>query len=287
MAPSPRPPTEGEECNNKADKMILLLFGSVSKHDDAVDFYQKSATEFKIAKSWDQAGPAYIKLAECHLKSGDSHEAAGAYVEAANCYKKISPLQAISCLEQGVNLFSNIGRFSMAARHCKEVGELYEQLRDFGEAIKYFGRAADFFQGEAATTSASHCKQKVALFFAQLKQYTKAIEVFEEVAQEAVNSNLLRYGVRGHLLNAGVCHLCKGDVVAVTNALSRYQNLDPTFSRTREYELLTDLVAAYEEQDVEKFTEVLMDYDSLSPLDSWKIVLLLRIKEDLKTKARI
>ncbi|XP_021761021.1 alpha-soluble NSF attachment protein 2-like [Chenopodium quinoa] len=261
-------------------------FGSVSKHDDEVtaEFYQKSATSFKIDKSWDQAGSAYIKLAECHLKSNRVHEAANAYVESASCYKKISPIQAISCLEQAVNLFLNSGIFSMAARYCKEVGELYEQLRDLEEAIKYFKRAADLFQGEAATTSASQCKQKVAQFSAQLKRYMKAIEKFEEVAQEAVNSNLLRYGVRGHLLNAGICHLCIGDIAAVTNALTRYQNLDPTFSRTREYVLLTDLLAAYDRKDVEKFTEVLMDYDSLSPLDSGKTTLLLRIKENLKAK---
>jgi hypothetical protein len=86
-----------------------------------------------------------------------------------------------------------------------------------------------------------------------------------------MNNNLLKYGVRGHLLNAGLCQLCRGDVVAITNALERYQvhlllfcfifffptmlafdfiiynfrsiqsivqDLDPTFSRTREYKFL-------------------------------------------------
>ncbi|KMT06612.1 hypothetical protein BVRB_7g157800 [Beta vulgaris subsp. vulgaris] len=274
--------TKSEECNNKAENLINGW--GFSKFDDAAEFHHKAANSFKIAKSWEQAGCAYIKLAECHLKTGSIDEAATAYVDAANCYKKISPLQAISCLEQAVNLFSSIGRFSSAARCCKEVGELYEQLRNVQEAIKYFERAAEFFEGETAATSASHCKQKVAQYSAHLKQYTKAIEVLEEVAREAVSSNLLRYGVRGHLLNAGICHLCKRDLVAVTNALERYQAWDPTFSRTREYELLSDLVAACDEEDVEKFTDVLKEYDSLSPLDSWKTVLLLRIKEDLKAK---
>ncbi|GJX23056.1 alpha-soluble NSF attachment protein [Tanacetum coccineum] len=63
----------------------------------------------------------------------------------------------------------------------------------------------------------------------------KAIEIYEEIARESLNSNLLKYGVRGHLLNAGIFQLCKGDVVAITNALGRYQGLDPTFSGTREY----------------------------------------------------
>ncbi|KAL4275348.1 hypothetical protein AHAS_Ahas20G0098200 [Arachis hypogaea] len=43
----------------------------------------------------------------------------------------------------------------------------------------------------------------------------------------------MKYGVKGHLLNAGICELCKGDLVAINNALERYQELDPTFSGTR------------------------------------------------------
>lgn len=94
--------------------------------------------------------------------------------------------------------------------------------------------------------------------------------IYEEIARQSINNNLLKYGVRGHLLNAGLCQLCRGDIVAITNALERYQvhllflclifffptvlaydliiyifrsipivqDLDPTFSRTREYKFL-------------------------------------------------
>lgn len=102
-------------------------------------------------------------------------------------------------------------------------------------------------------------------------RYQKAIVIYEEIARQSINNNLLKYGVRGHLLNAGLCQLCRGDIVAITNALERYQvhllflclifffptvlaydliiyifisipsivqDLDPTFSRTREYKFL-------------------------------------------------
>ncbi|KEH24708.1 hypothetical protein MTR_6g003940 [Medicago truncatula] len=68
--------------------------------------------------------------------------------------------------------------------------------------------------------------------------YQKWIEIYEEIARQSLSNNLLKYGVEGYLLNAGICQLCKGDVVAITNALVRYQELDPTFSGTREYRLL-------------------------------------------------
>ncbi|GMH26373.1 hypothetical protein Nepgr_028216 [Nepenthes gracilis] len=272
----------GEEFERKAEKKISGwgLFGS--KYEDAAELYEKAANSYKLAKSWDQAASVYTKLADCHLKLDSKHEAAGAYVGAANCYKKISVKQAISCLKRAVNLFSDIGRFNMAGRHCKEIGELYEQEQDFDQSVAYFERAAEFFEGEGVTTSANQCKQKVAQFSAQLGRYPQAIEIFEEIARHSINNNLLKYGVRGHLLNAGICQFCKGDPVAVTNALDRYQDLDPTFSRTREFRLLADLSAAVDEEDVNKFTQVLKEYDSLSPLDPWKTTLLLRVKEALK-----
>lgn len=258
------------------------LFGS--KYEDAAELYEKAANSFKLAKSWDKAGSINIKLANCHLKLDSKHEAANAYADAANCYKKTSNKEAIACLEQAAAIFLEIGRLNMAARYYKEIGELYEVDQNLQQAIEKFEQAAELFQSEEVTTSANQCRQKVAQFSAQLEQYPKAIEIYEEIARQSLNNNLLKYGVRGHLLNAGLCQLCKGDVVAITNSLERYQELDPTFSRTREYKLLADLAVAVDEEDVAKFTDVVKEFDSMTPLDAWKTTLLLRVKESLKAK---
>ncbi|GMY08334.1 alpha-soluble NSF attachment protein 2 [Fagus crenata] len=275
---------KAEEFEKKAEKKLNSWGFLGSKYEDAADLFDKAANSFKLAKSWDKAGSTYIKLANCHLKLESKHEAAQAYVDAAHCYKKSSINEAISCLEQAVNLFCEIGRLSMAARYFKEIAELYESEHNIEQAIVFFEKAADFFQNEEVTTSANQCKQKVAQFAAQLEQYQKAIEIYEEIARQSLNNNLLKYGVKGHLLNAGICQLCKADVVAITNALERYQELDPTFSGTREYRLLADIAAALDEEDVAKFTDVVKEFDSMTSLDPWKTTLLLRVKEKLKAK---
>ncbi|KAK1284140.1 hypothetical protein QJS10_CPB21g00465 [Acorus calamus] len=274
----------GEEFESKAEKKIngWSFFGS--KYEDAADLYDKSANCFKIAKNWDKAGSVYIKLANCHLKLESKHEAASSYVDAANCYKKVSSQEAISCLNQAVNLFMEIGRLNMAARYCKEIGELYEAEQNFENAIDYFERSADLFQSEEVTTTANQCRQKVAQYAAQLEQYPKAIEIFEAIARHSINNNLLKYSVKGLLLNAGLCQLCRGDVVAIHNSLERYQELDPTFSGTREYKFLADLAASMDEEDVGKFTDVIKEFDNMTRLDPWKTTLLLRAKNALKAK---
>ncbi|CAN1185334.1 Alpha-soluble NSF attachment protein 2 [Linum perenne] len=187
-------------------------------------------------------------------------------------------------------MFCDIGRISMAARYNKEIAELYETEGNIEKSIQFYEKAADFFEGEEVTTSANQCKQKVAQFAAQLEQYPKAIVIYEEIARHSLSNNLLKYGVKGHLLNAGICHLCKGDVVAITNALEKYQDLDPTFSGTREYRLLAvyalscDLAGAIDEEDVAKFTDAVKEFDSMTQLDSWRTTLLLRVKEKIKAK---
>ncbi|GER40440.1 alpha-soluble NSF attachment protein [Striga asiatica] len=330
----------GEEFEKKAEKKLngWGLFGS--KHEDAAELFDKAANAFKLAKSWDQAGAVYIKLANCHLKLDSKHEAANAYADAAHCYKKTNIKESISCLEQAVNLFLDIGRLTMAARYYKkmtaglntaaitailhwlhkflmvEIAELCEQDQNLEQSIVYYERAADLFQNEEVTSTANQCKQKVAQFAAQLEHqnrilfaavyplliaamslylqpeysdlcgctYPKAIEIYEEIARHSLNNNLLKYGVKGHLLNAGLCQLCRGDVVAITNALEKYQELDPTFSGTREYKLLADLAAAVDEEDVAKFTAAVKEFDSMTQLDAWRTTLLLRVKEALKAK---
>ncbi|KAF5801930.1 putative NSF attachment protein [Helianthus annuus] len=275
---------KGEDFEKQAEKKLKgwAFFGS--KHEDAADLYEKAANFYKLGKSWDQAGAVYVKLAECFLKLDSKHEAANAFADAGHCYKKTNPTECITRLEQSLDLFMEIGRLGMSARYCKEIAELYEQEQNLEKAMVYYDKAVDLYQGEEVNSSANQCRLKIAQYAAELEQYQKAIEIYEDIAKQALNNNLLKYGVRGHLLNAGICQLCKGDVVAITNALEKYEDLDPTFSGSREYKLLSALAASIDEEDVEKFTDAIKEFDSITKLDAWKTTLLLRVKEMLKAK---
>ncbi|KAI3783507.1 hypothetical protein L1987_42591 [Smallanthus sonchifolius] len=275
---------KGEDFEKQADKKLgdWTFFGS--KHEDAAELYEKSANFYKIGKSWDQAGAVYVKLAECYMKLDSKHEAGNAYADAGHCYKKTNATECISRLEQALDLFLEIGRLSMSAKYCKEIAEIYEQERNLEKAMVYYDKAADLYQGEEAGSSANQCRLKIAEYAAEMAQYQKAIEIYEDIAKQALSNNLLKYGIKGHLLNAGICQLCKGDDVAITNALEKYQDLDPTFAGSREYRLLADLAAAIDEEDVTKFTDAIKEFDSMTKLDAWKTTLLLRVKDMLKEK---
>lgn len=61
-------------------------------------------------------------------------------------------------------------------------------------------------------------------------RYDKAIQIYEEVAKHSMNNNLLKYSVKGYLLNAGLCQICGSDDVKVENAIQNYQVSSPSLS---------------------------------------------------------
>jgi alpha-soluble NSF attachment protein len=59
-------------------------------------------------------------------------------------------------------------------------------------------------------SSANKALLKVAYYSAQLESYDKAIEIYEQVAAQAIDNNLLKWGAREYYLKAGLCHMCTG-----------------------------------------------------------------------------
>ena len=48
-------------------------------------------------------------------------------------------------------------------------------------AVQHYEQAADYFKGEESTSSANKCMLKVAQYAAQLEDYEKAIQIYEQV----------------------------------------------------------------------------------------------------------
>jgi len=169
----------------------------------------------------------------------------------------------------------------MAAKYQKEIAEMYEASGDLEKSIQAFEAAAEFFEGEGSTSSGNSCLLKVAHSAALIENYTKAAEIFEKVAAESVNVDLLKFSVKEYLLKSGICQLCTGDVVACKRALDKYINLSAEFATTREYEFLSNLVTAIENYDSSAFATASQEYNSIVKLDPWKTKLLVKIKESI------
>jgi alpha-soluble NSF attachment protein len=265
----------------QAGNKLKSFWMTAAKYEEASEFYVKAANLYKVAKKWGEAGKAFLKSADCQIKAQSKHEAATNYVEAANCFKKVDVPESINCLKLAIEIYLDMGRFPIAAKHHKDIAEQYEGESNLEEAIKHYTTAAEYYNTEEVNSSANQCLLKVAQFAAQLEKYELAIEKFEQVAQASIDNTLLKWSVKEYLLKAGLCHLATTDVVTARRALEKYQEMDVTFGSTRECTFLKNLTDAYENGDIDAFTNVVVEYDRLSPLDNWKTSILLRIKNSI------
>ncbi|XP_042338885.1 alpha-soluble NSF attachment protein-like [Plectropomus leopardus] len=86
-------------------------------------------------------------------------------------------------------------------------------------------------------SSANKCLLKVATYAAQLEQYPKAIEIYEQVGTHAMDSTLLKYSAKDHFFKAALCHFCV-DTLNANLAVRKYEEMFPAFSDSRECKLL-------------------------------------------------
>lgn len=246
-----------------------------------MDCYLRAANLFKMAKKWAQAGQSFCSAAQLHAKAGVKHDAATNYVDASNCYKKCDPNEAVSCLLRAIEIYTDMGRFTVAAKQHQNIAELYEtECVDLTRAMQHYEQAADYFRGEESTSAANKCMLKLAQYAAQLEHYDKAIQIYEQIAKSSLDNSLLKYSAKEYMFRAALCHLCV-DALNAQHALEKYCSLYPAFADTREYKLLKELIEHLEEQNVDAFTDAVKNYDSISRLDQWYTAILVRIKKQI------
>mmetsp|Transcript_15656 Transcript_15656/g.17403 ORF Transcript_15656/g.17403 Transcript_15656/m.17403 type:complete len:301 (+) Transcript_15656:55-957(+) len=256
-----------------------------SKWEELAERFIKAGNTLKVAKELQEAGRAYVKAAEIYLQASkdNRYDASSNYVTAAKCFVKESPNHAVAAYSQALNIYVEDGRFAMAAKLHKDVGDLLKAESEVEKAIEAYQSAADFFEGEGSVIQANKCSLEVADLSVTLDDYTTAIAIYEKCATDASGSNLGKFGAKKYFLKAGLCHLVK-DVVGAKKALEKYVNIQLEFGGQREYKLLQDCIEAVEAYDLEAFQKAVRDYDSLTRLDRWHTSLLLKVKNTLDTE---
>ncbi|ANB15413.1 Sec17p [Sugiyamaella lignohabitans] len=165
-----------------------------------------------------------------------------------------------------------------------DLGGLYEtELRDLTEAIVAYDNAGEWYFQDQAEALSNKAFLKVADLSALNGDYVTAIEKFERVAKQSLNNSLNKWSLKEYFLKAGVCRVAEQDLVSADRALEQYLEWEPSFGTTREYQLLSNIIAAVQEGDEQLFTDKLMEFDQFSKLDRWMVTITLRIKEHLQS----
>jgi len=283
--------TGAEQLRDEADKLesskggffSKLFGGGDSKLEEACDLYTRAGSRFKVDQKWSSAGECYEKAAGIQLtKLENKHESAQNLVEAGNCWRKAEPKRATDCLSQAIEVYIDLGRANLVAKQHVTIAEIWEAEPDQIEnSIEHYRKASQIFRGEEQQSQANKCDLKAGSMLALNKQYERAHQLFEAVASNACESPLLKYSAKEYFFKAALCHFCI-DTSAARSAVERYEEQFPTFSDARECALVKTLIEAADSENIDKFTDEVKKYDSISRIDQWLTTILLQIKKRLQ-----
>ncbi|XP_070492128.1 alpha-soluble NSF attachment protein-like [Chironomus tepperi] len=269
---------EAKEKLNSSKGLFGLFGNGGNKVEEAIECYCRAGNMFKIAKKWQQAGSAFCEAAKLHEKTRSYHDIATNFVEASNCYKQVDPNEAVSCLLKAIDIYTEKGNLTMAARQHQSIAEIFEnEANDLHRAVQHYEKAADYFKCQESSSSANECMIKVAQYAAQSEDYDKAITIYESVAASYLGS-AAKHSAKEIFFRASLCHL-NVDSLNAHHALNKYVQQYPVFQDSREFKFVKTLLEHLEELNIDGYTAAVKDYDRISRLDQWSKTMLSRIKK--------
>ncbi|XP_050178699.1 alpha-soluble NSF attachment protein-like [Myiozetetes cayanensis] len=118
--------SEADRKVRGASSFLGALFGGSSRLEEACECYTRAANLFKMAKNWSEAGSAFCRASRLHEQLQSKPDAASRLVDAANAFKKCDPQEAVSCLLRAIDIYTDMGRFTVAAKQHVAIAEIYE-----------------------------------------------------------------------------------------------------------------------------------------------------------------
>ena len=271
---------QAEKKASSSGGFFSMIMGSSSfQLEDAADLYIQAGNAFRLNKDSKSAGKAFEKAAELRKQTEAKDESANTLIEAYKAYRTDEPESASRVLKEAIHMFTMRGQFRRAAQYEMDLGAMFEnELEDLDNAVKSYENAGDWFFNDRAEALSNKAFLKVAELSALQGKYDTAIENFERVAKNSLNSNLSQWSLKDYFFRAVFCALAEGDAIAAKINLEKYAEWDHGFAATKEYQYLTAFTDALRDNDEQTFTDKLWEYDQFSKLDKWKVAMGLKVK---------
>lgn len=271
---------------NPTPEQCLVYAGKISKSkpEEAVEIYMDISRNFRLEKRWDEAVNVLILCS----KLQQSVEKAKTYIDIANLYQKLELKDNyMEYLKIAITEYGSHGSFSNCGRYSVTIAEEYENSLDYKNALEYYTHAVDYYEKADMENNYKRYMAKMAMLSAYEPSTTKAsIDMFEKLAHMCSENKLLMYHIPGHLFNAGLCliFIYSEGLDSFDNtrcAIESYSEKFPIFYNRREAKFLSSLLTAVHNKDINDFTSLVMDYDSISTIDDWSIGMTLKIKKNI------
>ncbi|XP_022904793.1 gamma-soluble NSF attachment protein-like [Onthophagus taurus] len=212
--------------------------------EEAADEYNKAATCFRNAKSFEQCKDCLMKSADCHKQNRNLFYAAKALDQAITVCKELGDLREVGQLaDRAANMYMRHGSPETGAASLDKAAKILEQSHP-EDALKLYHQASEIALIQDSTRQAAEYISKVARINVKLKKFDAAADAIRrEIGIHQQNES---YQAMGRLAVALVLvQLGRGDVVAAEKAFKEWGNC----CEGAEVQTLEMLLQAYDEED--------------------------------------
>lgn len=278
----PGPPSAGAQLMRQADsfqKWACCICLRASNLEQAAEAYARAGAQFVQSENWEEAATAYSQAAKVNLQLDERVEAVNMLIKAMTSQKRFSPPDALATCRMACNIASENGDMPRAAKLYNDIAEMEEVADRPDQAIQAYEQCAScLFKAEPDGMTARHKLLRAADISARVGAYPRAIEIYESVAQTALEKKLNRYGAPGILLKSFFTHFALEASVAAAGvglrncdkaeeALERYVDMCPTMLQERFFPSCKAAIEAYKQGNVEQFKAARASYTRLGAND--------------------
>jgi alpha-soluble NSF attachment protein len=257
------------------------------KLDKAMKFYTKACKEFIEKRDFVN----YAKLSE---KIGDEYLKIMDYINVLNYYKNAQKYFLNIDVDKYINITVNkIIPLYIENNHIEDIGKSYYELAKKYTYINYNGKIHDYFKKAIIylEIEKSHelinCHIDFTYYLLDCGNIDDAIYYLEQIINRMCESNLLLFRVNTYIFLYLLCIMTKDDIVLIKRELNKYCELIYRFIKFPGHKLIEQLIKIYEDNDIDKFINLIYEYDKIYNLKPREVKLLLVIKNKLKTNKEV
>lgn len=236
---------DAQEHIRQAEKSLKTgLLKWRPEYDIACDEYQKAATIYRNAKSYDQCKECLMKAAECHMQNRSLFHAAKCFEQVILVLKEQNNFGEIESLgHRACRLYQQQGSPEAAASALDKAAKIIENIHP-EQALNLYQHAIEVVMIEDHSRQGASYATKVSRIMVRLGMFDQAADALRR--EICLNQQTESYQAIGRLAVALVLvQLARGDSVAAEKAFKEWGNC----CDANEVQTLEMLIQAYDDED--------------------------------------
>ncbi|XP_056639587.1 gamma-soluble NSF attachment protein-like [Diorhabda sublineata] len=233
-----------EHVKNAEKSLKTSLLKWRPDYENAAEEYNKAATCFRIAKSYEQCRDCLLKAVDCYKQNKALFYASKALDQCVLVSKELGDIRAIPIFaERAANMFQTHGSPESATSSLSKAAKIIEQTLP-ADALRLYQHAIEIATIQDNVGDAAEFANKIARLHVKLQQYDLAADAIRRELGLRQQSEL--FDATGRLtLSLVLVQLTRGDVVAAEKAFKEWGNN----CQNPELSVLENLLQAYDEED--------------------------------------